>query len=80
MEKYKIINLGRGKWCGEIKAQTDHPEHVEAALMRIARKHLLSDGIDFDGDVDSGFFIVGGFRKVGKYKRIEEVKHETGTQ
>ena len=66
---YEVKNLGRGKWCGEIKAQTDAPEHVEAALMKIARKHLMSQDIDFDGDVDSGHIVVGGFRNVGEYRR-----------
>lgn len=68
-EIYEIKNLGRSKWCGEVIAQTDHPEHVEAALMVAAQKHLASREIDFDGDVDFGKFIVGGFRVVGEYRR-----------
>lgn len=66
---YEIKNLGRGKWSGEVKAQSDHKEHVENALMKIARKHLMSRDIDFKGDVDAGYFVVGGFRFVGEYRK-----------
>lgn len=68
---FEIKNLGRGKWCGTVKAQTDRPEHIEAALMRVAHQHLMSSDIDFDGDDVQGKFIVGGFRVVGEYKRKE---------
>lgn len=51
---YEVWNLGRSKWKGEIVSQSQEPEHVEGALMRIANKHLMSRDIDFDGDVFSG--------------------------
>jgi len=66
---YEIKNLGRGKWSGEVVASSDHQEHVEAALMKIAEKHLMSRDIDFHGDTESGVFVVGGFRNVGEYRR-----------
>lgn len=66
---YEIKNLGRGKWCGTVKAQSEAVEHVEAALMRVAREHLMSHDIDFEGDIDAGKIIVGGLRPVGEYKR-----------
>lgn len=65
---YEIKNLGRSKWCGEVRAQSDHPEHVEAALMKAAERHLRSRNIDFNGDIDSGT-IHAGFHTVGEYKR-----------
>lgn len=70
---YEITNLGRGKWCGAVTAQTGAVEHVEGALMKVARKHLMSQDIDFDGDTESGKFIVGGFREVGTYRRREVI-------
>lgn len=69
---YEIKNLGRRKWCGEVKAQTDAVEHVEAALMKVAHKNLMSRDIDFMGDVDRGQFIVGMGRVVGEYWRKGE--------
>lgn len=69
MITYEIWDLGRGKWRGEVQAQSEAPEHVEAALMKAAQKHLMSRGIDFDGDVHSGVFTVGGFRDVGQYRK-----------
>lgn len=66
---FLITNLGRSKWCGEVAAQSEAVEHVEAALMRVAEKHLMSRDIDFNGDIDSGKITVGGFRVVGEYKR-----------
>lgn len=67
---YEIKDLGRGKWCGEVRAQTDRPEHVEAALLRAAEKHLRSASIDFNGDTESGKFIVGMGAVVGEYRRV----------
>lgn len=66
---YEVKNLGRSKWHGEVVAQSMEPEHVEAALMNVAKKYLMSRDIDFAGDIDSGTFIVGGLRSVGTYKR-----------
>lgn len=65
---YEIKNLGRSEWCGEVTARSAHPEHVEAALVGIARKHLMSRNIDFNGDTECGNF-TAGFRVVGEYKR-----------
>lgn len=66
---FEIKNLGRLKWNGEVSVAIDNAEHIEAALLREAEKHLMSRDIDFDGDIDSGKFLVGGFRVVGEYKR-----------
>lgn len=69
MVTFEIKNLGRSKWCGEVSVQIDNAEHIEAALLRVASKHLMSRDIDFDGDIDSGKITVGGFRAVGEYRR-----------
>lgn len=66
---YEIWDLGRDKWKGEVVAQSEEPEHVAMALMKIARNHLMSRDIDFDGDNFSGTFIVGGFHEVGRYRK-----------
>ena len=71
---YEVWDLGRGKWKGEVIAQSEEPEHVEAALMKVANRPLMSRDIDFDGDVFSGVFIVGGFRHVGMYRRKQDAK------
>ena len=76
--KYKLIDVGRGKFCGEIEAQTGQPEHVEAAILKVIRekKILRSNGVeiyfeqDEQGIITSGEFVVGGFRTVGKFERI----------
>ena len=81
MITYEVWDLGRSKWRGEVDSQSDNPEHVEAALMKVARKYLLSRDIDFDGDIFSGTFIVGGFRSVGMYRRkplAEEILNKGG--
>lgn len=69
MITYEIWDLGRDKWRGEVQARSESVDDVEDALMREARRHLASRGIDFDGDVHSGVFIVGGFREVGRYRK-----------
>lgn len=66
---FEVKNLGRNKWAGEVTAQSDAVEHTEAALERVALKHLMSREIDFDGDDHEGKIIVGGFRVVGEYRR-----------
>lgn len=66
---FEVKNLGRTKWCGEVSVQIDNAEHIEAALLKVAERHLMSRDIDFDGDIDTGKFIVGGFRIVGEYRR-----------
>lgn len=68
---FKIIDLGRDKWTGIVKAQSDEPEHVEHALLLEVKKHVMSRDIDFQGDTDAGFIVVGGFRVVGKYRRLQ---------
>lgn len=68
---FEIKNLGRSKWSGEVTAQADTVEHIEAALMRAAEAHLMSRDIDFAGDDHEGKITVGGFRVVGEYKRKE---------
>lgn len=69
--RFRMIDVGRDKWNGEVVAQSEQPEHVEHALLREARKHLRSKDIDFEGDTESGFITVGGFRAVGRYERTK---------
>lgn len=70
MVTYKLMNVGRRKWCGEVRAQTDEPGHVEMALLRAAGPHLMSQDIDFNGDNEKGDITVGGCRVVGTYERV----------
>lgn len=66
---YQIRNLGRLKWSGEVVAQSEAMEHIEAALVRVAQKHLMSRDITVEGTDELGKFLVGGFRVVGEYER-----------
>lgn len=73
--KYQLTDVGRAKFSGVVEAASPHPEHVEAAVLREAKKHLRSNDIElfFKEDklgIISGEIVVGGFRMVGKYRRI----------
>ena len=64
-----FLECGRGKktWSGEIA------DASEANLRRVAKRHLMSNDIEFEFDADSlaeGEVVVGGFRAVGRF-RIE---------
>lgn len=74
-EKYRLVDVGRGKFSGFVEAASAQPEHVEAAVLREAKKHLRSNDIELSFIEDklgivSGEIVVGGFRMVGKYKRV----------
>ena len=68
--KYKLIDVGRNKFNGVIEAQSEHAEHVEAAILRQARNHLMSCQVHVVGDTVEGT-IYAGLRPVGTYKRMK---------
>jgi hypothetical protein len=70
MPEYMVKDLGRSKWSGKVFAHSKNPEHVEAAILREARKHLISNQIEvsLSEDGNEGNVIVGGFRIVGSFK------------
>lgn len=69
MITFELKDVGRRKWNGEATCQIDNPEHIEAAILRAVRPHLMSQDVEVIGDVDAGEIVVGGFRSVGTYKR-----------
>jgi hypothetical protein len=72
---YELKNLGHSKVCCEITVNNaDVQERVEAALIREASKHLMSQEVDVSGDFESGHIVVGGLRFVGEYKLKEVVQ------
>jgi hypothetical protein len=77
--RYKLVDVGRGKYNGVVEARTGEPEHVEAVVMRkIRSEHLLASRdveLTFEQDergIVKGDIIVGGFRMAGRFER--EVK------
>lgn len=70
MVKFKLIDVGRGNFNGEVNAQTGHPEHVEASILLEAQKHLGSRDVHIQGDNYEGF-IYAGTRAVGRYERCD---------
>jgi len=68
MPTYKLIDVGRGKFNGEVETPTDHPEHVEAFVLREAKKYLASREVHLSGDNETGL-ILAGMRPVGRYER-----------
>lgn len=76
MVKYKLINVGRGKYNGVVETRTGEPEHVEAAVLREVRKHLMSRDVELTFEQDergivNGDVVVGGCRFVGKFERVD---------
>lgn len=73
--KYRLVDVGRNKRSGMVEAQTGHPEHVEAVVLRKAQEYLRSHDIDLfvqvddAGDVDHGDIVAGGFHTVGRFER-----------
>ncbi|MDI6773522.1 MAG: hypothetical protein QME77_13200 [bacterium] len=72
--KYLLENVGRSKWTGTVEVRGETQEQIEAAIYHEARKHLMSQDVDFEGTDLEGEIIVGRMRSVGTYKRIEEAK------
>lgn len=70
--KYRLTNVGRSKWCGEVVAKSEHADDVEFAIYKEATKHLASKGVDIEGDTERGI-ILAGFRTVGTYEKVYEV-------
>jgi len=77
--KYKLIDIGRGKYCGEIEARTGQPEHVEAAILKVIKDRSLLASKDIEiyfeqdeqGLITDGELVVGGFRTVGKFEQVK---------
>jgi hypothetical protein len=69
---YLLENVGRSKWSGTVQARGETQEQIEAAIYHEARRHLMSSDIDLNGDDQSGTIIVGGFRVVGTYKKVQK--------
>ncbi len=65
---YELKNVGRNKWCGDVSVRVDVREHIEAAIILEAQKHLMSRDIDIAGNRERGT-IFAGLRPVGTYER-----------
>lgn len=65
--KIKFWNVGHGKWCGTIQAKEG--ADLDLVVLREAKKHLASKGIDLDPpDGSAPGLIFAGGREVGYYK------------
>ena len=78
--RYRLIDVGRDRWTGEVEAQSGAGEHVEVAVMSEAKKHLGSRDVEMIVEYDKnqlvkrGVILVGGCRTVGKFKRIKATR------
>ena len=66
--KIKFWNVGPGKWTGTVRVKDG--VDLELAVIREAKKHLRSKGVDIDppDGAAPGMILVGGFRTVGYFK------------
>ena len=66
---YKLIDVGRAHWSGEVVIHQDDPEYIEAKIEQEARKHLGSRDVQVVGEIDKGI-ILAGMRPVGRFERV----------
>lgn len=66
MKRYKLINIGRRMFCGEVETDS------EAVLLREVKKHLASKDVDLLWNEEQTRALVeAGFHVVG---RVEAIK------
>lgn len=63
MARFKLIDVGSGKWNGEVIGDEDD-------VWREARKHLGSRGVDVDYVDETHGIITAGFHLVGRFERV----------
>ena len=61
--RYRLMNIGRAKFCGDVDARS--PE----ALLREVVKHLVSQSVA----ITSGGAVFAGFHEVGKVEPLDDI-------
>jgi hypothetical protein len=64
MKNFRLVEVGRGKWTGEICARS------ASDLLRQIRRHLASSVVEVTED---GAILVGGFRSVGRVEPLHDI-------
>ncbi len=69
MARYKLIDLGRAKYNGEVEVES------ELQLVRECKKHLASQGVEIQWkheDTQESGMVTAGFHRVGWVEIVRE--------